>query len=109
MKRTGSLLGHRRSFLYAMLGAAGGSAAMYSLLSDASGQPNEDLEQGRKRAEALVGSGEKLTITKLETFLVKPRWLFLKVHTDAGSGGLGEPITEGRARTCAAAVKQIEP
>ena len=109
MKRTGSLLRHRRSFLYSMLGAAGGSATMYSLLSDASGQPNEDLEQGRKRAEALVGSGEKLTITKLETFVVKPRWLFLKVHTDAGIVGLGEPITEGRAQTCAAAVKQIEP
>ena len=48
-------------------------------------------------------------ITKLETFLVKPRWLFLKVHTDAGVVGLGEPITEGRALTCAAAVKEIEP
>src|SRR5262249_22284525 len=47
--------------------------------------------------------------TKLETFLVKPRWLFLKVHTDAGIVGLGEPILEGRAKTCAKAVKEIEP
>jgi galactonate dehydratase len=52
---------------------------------------------------------EAVKITKLETFLVKPRWLFLKVHTDAGVVGLGEPITEGRALTCAAAVKEIEP
>src|SRR5881409_3716355 len=51
----------------------------------------------------------KLRITKLETFLVKPRWLFLKVHTDAGIVGLGEPILEGRAKTCAAAVEEIEP
>ncbi len=29
--------------------------------------------------------------------LVKPRWLFLKVHTDEGIVGWGEPITEGRA------------
>jgi galactonate dehydratase len=36
-------------------------------------------------------------ITKLETFLVKPRWLFLKVHTDAGITGLGEPLVEGRS------------
>lgn len=51
----------------------------------------------------------KLRITKLETFLVKPRWLFLKIHTDAGIVGLGEPITEGRAKTCAAAVDEIAP
>src|SRR6516165_8615399 len=52
---------------------------------------------------------DPLKITKLETFLVKPRWLFLKVHTDAGIVGLGEPILEGRAKTCATAVKEIEP
>jgi len=52
---------------------------------------------------------DHIRITRLETFLVKPRWLFLKIHTDAGVTGLGEPITEGRALTCAEAVKEIEP
>ena len=56
-----------------------------------------------------VSPKDNLKITKLETFLVKPRWLFLKVHTNAGIVGLGEPIVEGRARTCQAAVKEIEP
>jgi galactonate dehydratase len=51
----------------------------------------------------------KLRVTKLETILVKPRWLFLKVHTDQGLFGLGEPITEGRAKTCAEAVAEIAP
>jgi galactonate dehydratase len=51
----------------------------------------------------------KLKITKVETFLVKPRWLFLKIHTDAGIVGLGEPILEGRAKTCAAAVDEVTP
>jgi galactonate dehydratase len=51
----------------------------------------------------------KLRITRLETFLVKPRWLFLKVHTDEGITGLGEPILEGRALTCQQAVEEIEP
>jgi galactonate dehydratase len=50
-----------------------------------------------------------MKITKLETFLVKPRWLFLKVHTDEGLVGLGEPILEGRARTCAEAVAELAP
>jgi galactonate dehydratase len=51
----------------------------------------------------------KVKITKLETFLVKPRWLFLKVHTDAGVVGLGEPLLEGRALTVQTAIKEIEP
>jgi galactonate dehydratase len=59
--------------------------------------------------DAPIGRKDPLKITKLETFLVKPRWLFLKVHTNAGIAGLGEPILEGRALTCAQAVKEIEP
>ena len=42
-----------------------------------------------------------MKITRLQTLLVKPRWLFLEVHTDEGIVGLGEPILEGRAKTCA--------
>src|SRR5579864_5375765 len=58
---------------------------------------------------APISRRDDLKITRLETFLVKPRWLFLKIHTNAGIVGLGEPITEGRALTCAEAVKEIEP
>lgn len=49
-----------------------------------------------------------MKVTKLETFFVKPRWLFLKMNTDEGIVGYGEPIVEGRARTVATAVKEIE-
>jgi galactonate dehydratase len=58
---------------------------------------------------APIAARDRLKITKLETILVKPRWLFLKIHTDAGIVGLGEPIVEGRALTVATAVKEIEP
>jgi galactonate dehydratase len=51
----------------------------------------------------------KLKIARLETLLVQPRWLFLKVHTDQGITGLGEPILEGRAKTCIQAVEEIAP
>jgi galactonate dehydratase len=50
-----------------------------------------------------------MKITSVETFLVKPRWLFLRLRTDEGIEGLGEPILEGRAHTCAAAVRELEP
>lgn len=48
-----------------------------------------------------------MKITRLETIFVKPRWLFLKMHTDEGIVGLGEPVVEGRAQTVAAAVHEI--
>jgi galactonate dehydratase len=48
-----------------------------------------------------------MKITKLETFFVAPRWLFLRMHTDEGLVGLGEPILEGRAQTVAAAVQEV--
>jgi len=69
----------------------------------------EPETQERIARNAPLSPKEKLTITKLETMLVKPRWLFLKIHTDAGIVGLGEPILEGRAKTCAEAVKEVEP
>src|SRR6266851_5382729 len=69
----------------------------------------EAAAEERAGKEAPVARKDPLKITKLETFLVKPRWLFLKVHTNAGLVGLGEPILEGRALTCAQAVKEIEP
>ncbi len=48
-----------------------------------------------------------MRITSLETILVKPRWLFLKMHTDEGLVGLGEPLLEGRGLTCAQAIKEL--
>jgi galactonate dehydratase len=48
-----------------------------------------------------------MKITKLETFLVPPRWLFLKVETDEGIAGWGEPVLEGRAETVAAMVHEL--
>ncbi|WP_019430640.1 galactonate dehydratase [Limnohabitans sp. Rim47] len=48
-----------------------------------------------------------MKITKLTTFLVPPRWCFLKIETDEGLTGWGEPVLEGRAHTVAAAVEEL--
>jgi galactonate dehydratase len=79
------------------------TAGLASLLAAA------DSAEARAADDAPVASKDQLQITRLETFLVKPRWLFLKVHTNAGLVGLGEPILEGRAKTCAAAIEEIAP
>ena len=48
-----------------------------------------------------------MKITSLTTFAVPPRWLFLKVETDEGMTGWGEPVIEGRAATVAACVEEL--
>jgi galactonate dehydratase len=47
-------------------------------------------------------------ITSLKTWVVPPRWLFLKIETDEGISGWGEPILEGHAETLKAAVHELE-
>lgn len=48
-----------------------------------------------------------MKITGYELFQVPPRWLFLKIETDEGIIGWGEPVIEGRAETVGTAVKEL--
>jgi len=48
-----------------------------------------------------------MKITALRTFLVPPRWLFLKVETDEGFVGWGEPVLEGHAETLATKIAEL--
>jgi galactonate dehydratase len=48
-----------------------------------------------------------MKITGYELFQVPPRWLFVKIDTDEGITGWGEPVIEGRADTVKAAVKEL--
>src|ERR1700730_4671019 len=48
-----------------------------------------------------------MKITSYELFKVPPRWLFLKIDTDEGIAGWGEPVIEGKADTVASAVKEL--
>ena len=48
-----------------------------------------------------------MNITRLTTYIVPPRWLFLKIETDEGLFGWGEPVVEGRAHTVATAVDEL--
>ncbi|GGM60267.1 galactonate dehydratase [Halarchaeum rubridurum] len=46
-------------------------------------------------------------IVDYELFEVPPRWLFLRIETDDGIVGWGEPVVEGRAKTVRAAVEEL--
>ncbi len=50
-----------------------------------------------------------MRITRIETFLVAPRWLMCRIETDEGVVGWGEPSLEGRALTVRTAVEELAP
>jgi galactonate dehydratase len=49
-----------------------------------------------------------MKITDIKLYKVPPRWLFLKIVTDSGIEGWGEPVVEGKADTVAAAIKEMK-
>lgn len=50
-----------------------------------------------------------MKITGFKTYQVEPRWLFLKLETDEGICGWGEPVIEGKASTVEACVREMMP
>lgn len=49
-----------------------------------------------------------MKITALKLYQVPPRWQFLKIETDEGISGWGEPVIEGKTNTVKAAVMEFE-
>ncbi len=71
-------------------------------------------KQGGRTTEGatltLMSRGDALhsmKIVSIDLTHIKPRWLFLKVLTDEGISGYGEPILEGKAQTVEAAVREF--
>jgi galactonate dehydratase len=48
-----------------------------------------------------------MKISNYKLFQVPPRWLFLKIETDEGLFGWGEPVIEGKAQTVRKAVEEL--
>ncbi|QDY44191.1 galactonate dehydratase [Candidatus Pantoea soli] len=48
-----------------------------------------------------------MKITRLTTYRLPPRWMFLKIETDEGVTGWGEPVIEGRAKSVETAVHEL--
>jgi galactonate dehydratase len=79
----------RRSFIQSLTGTA--SLPFFSVVS----------------AWAAVPNPPKLKITNLDVFPVAHRSVFVKLETDGGVTGWGEPSLEGHAETQVAAVKEL--
>ena len=50
-----------------------------------------------------------MKITRLELLKIPPSWVWLKIHTDAGLVGLGEPYLENHPDSVIAEVRRLEP
>jgi galactonate dehydratase len=68
----------------------------------------DGLAKRRSSPNLLIAQYRVMKINNIELFKVPPRWLFLKITTDEGLAGWGEPVVEGRADTVAAAVSELE-
>lgn len=83
---------NRRSWLRSMLG----SAALFGL----------DGALPKRSNAAPVGPNEKIKVTKIESFVLKNSWVFVKVSTDAGITGWGEMLKDD-AKACAAGALEV--
>lgn len=48
-----------------------------------------------------------MKITKINTYLVRPRWCFVELETNDGLSGWGEAVIEGKASTVKACVEEM--
>jgi galactonate dehydratase len=55
---------------------------------------------------AMIGPGDNIKVTKLETFVLKNSWVFVKISTDAGITGWGEMLKDD-AKSCAAGALEV--
>jgi galactonate dehydratase len=55
---------------------------------------------------AMVGPGDNIKVTRIDTFVLKNSWVFVKISTDAGITGWGEMLKDD-AKACAAGALEV--
>ena len=83
---------NRRSWLRGLIG--GGLFGMDALFT------------AERTAAAAVGPNDTIKVTKIESFVLKNSWVFVKISTDAGIVGWGEMLKDD-AKACAAGALEV--
>jgi galactonate dehydratase len=65
----------------------------------------DDASDERSDA-AMIGPNDNIKVTKIETFVLKNTWVFVKISTDAGIVGWGEMLKDD-AKACAAGALEV--
>ena len=84
---------NRRSTIKGLVG----SGALLGLDSAIAAEPSP---------AAAIGPNDAIKVTKLETFVLKNSWVFVKISTDAGIAGWGEMLKDD-AKACAAGAQEV--
>jgi galactonate dehydratase len=84
---------NRRSWLRGLVG----SGALLGL---------DSVFTARRTDAAQVGPKDNIKVTKIETFVLKNSWVFVKISTDAGIVGWGEMLKDD-AKACAAGALEV--
>ena len=50
--------------------------------------------------QAPIGPNDAIKVTKIETFVLKNSWVFVKISTDAGITGWGEMLKDDARGLC---------
>jgi galactonate dehydratase len=84
---------NRRSWLRGLIG----SGALLGM---------DALFTAERTAAAAVGPNDDIKVTKIESFVLKNSWVFVKISTDAGIVGWGEMLKDD-AKACAAGALEV--
>jgi galactonate dehydratase len=60
----------------------------------------------KRTAAAQIGPKDNIKVTKIEAFVLKSSWVFVKISTDAGIVGWGEMLKDD-AKACAAGALEV--
>jgi len=94
---------NRRRFL----GRAAAAVGSFSLLGGLAQIEAYAQEAAANNAsKAVVPGRSPLKITKVETFIHRNSWVFVKISTDAGIVGWGEMLKD-KAKACAAEAQEM--
>lgn len=98
----------RRSFLQTTSQFAAASVVAGAVIPRAfSAEKNsKDTSEIERSDAAQIGPKDNIKITKIESFVLKSSWVFVKISTDAGIVGWGELLKDD-AKACAAGALEV--
>lgn len=74
-----------------------GAGALYGM---------DAMSTAERTDAAAIGPNDEIKVTKVESFVLKNSWVFVKVSTDAGLVGWGEMLKDD-AKACAAGALEV--
>ncbi len=88
---------HNETTRRSLLRGLGGAAALAGL---------DAMFTAERTSAAQIGPKDNIKVTKIETFVLKSSWVFVKISTDAGITGWGEMLKDD-AKACAAGALEV--